>query len=61
MGFSIWRRNGYAFQTERFGYNIKVVLPVLLFVVTVIVAKNDYFGKGKWFCIAGTAGCENNL
>lgn len=24
-----------------------------MFVVIVIIAKNDYFGKGKWFCIAG--------
>lgn len=32
-----------------------IILPVLLFVVTVIVAKNDYFGRRKWFCIAGAA------
>lgn len=32
-----------------------ILLPVLLFVATVTNAKNNYFGKGKWFCILGTA------
>lgn len=32
-----------------------ILLPALLFIVTVTVAKNDYFGKGKWLCIAGAA------
>lgn len=32
-----------------------IILPVLLLVITVIVAKNDYFGKGKWLCIVGAA------
>ena len=32
-----------------------ILLPVLLFVATVTIAKNDYFGKGKWFCILGAA------
>ncbi len=32
-----------------------ILLPVLLFVATVTIAKNNYFGKGKWFCILGAA------
>lgn len=32
-----------------------ILLPALLFVVSVTVAKNDYFGKGKWLCIVGAA------
>lgn len=32
-----------------------VLLPALLFLATVTVAKNDYFGKGKWLCIVGAA------
>lgn len=32
-----------------------IILPVLLFGVTVTVAKNDYFGKGKWICVIGAA------
>lgn len=31
------------------------ILPALLFFVTVTVAKNDYFGKGNWLCVAGAA------
>lgn len=32
-----------------------ILLPALLFIVTVIIAKNDYFGKGKWLCVIGAA------
>ena len=32
-----------------------ILLPALLFDITAIVAKNDYFGKGKWSCIVGAA------
>lgn len=32
-----------------------ILLPAFLFVVTVTVAKNNYFGKGKWLCVIGAA------
>ena len=32
-----------------------LVLPLLLMTGTIIVAKNDYWGRGKWWCIAGAA------
>lgn len=32
-----------------------ILLPLLLFVSTVTVAKNDYWGKGNWFCVMGAA------
>ena len=32
-----------------------LVLPLLLMTGTIIVAKNDYWGRGKWLCIAGAA------
>lgn len=32
-----------------------IVLPLLLMMGTIIVAKNDYWGRGKWLCIAGAA------
>ena len=32
-----------------------IILPVILFGVTVTAAKNDYFGKGKWICVIGAA------
>lgn len=32
-----------------------MLLPALLFTVTVAVAKNDYFGRGNWFCVLGAA------
>ena len=32
-----------------------IVLPFLLLVATVTVAKNDYWGKGNWFCVVGAA------
>ena len=32
-----------------------IVLPLILLSGTVIVAKNDYFGKGNWFCILAAA------
>ena len=28
-----------------------ILLPLILFSGTVIVAKNNYFGKGNWFCV----------
>lgn len=28
-----------------------ILLPILLLVSTVTVAKNDYWGKGNWFCV----------
>lgn len=28
-----------------------ILLPMLLLVGTIIVAKNDYWGKGNWFCV----------
>ncbi|MBR6524886.1 MAG: helix-turn-helix domain-containing protein [Clostridia bacterium] len=32
-----------------------ILLPLLLLVSTVTVAKNDYWGKGNWFCVLGAA------
>ena len=32
-----------------------ILLPFLLLVSTVTVAKNDYWGKGNWFCVIGAA------
>ena len=32
-----------------------LVLPLLLLVSTIIVAKNNYWGKGNWFCVIGAA------
>ena len=32
-----------------------IVLPLLLMMGTIIAAKNDYWGGGKWLCIAGVA------
>ena len=32
-----------------------MLLPIFLFVVTVIVAKNNFWGKGNWFCVAFAA------
>lgn len=32
-----------------------IVLPLLLMMGTIIAAKNDYWGRGKWLCIAGAA------
>lgn len=32
-----------------------ILLPVFLFILTVTVAKNNYFGKGKWLCVIGAA------
>lgn len=32
-----------------------ILLPALLLFITVTVAKNDYFGKGKWLCVPGAA------
>jgi len=32
-----------------------IILPFLLLVSTIIVAKNDYWGKGNWLCVIGAA------
>lgn len=32
-----------------------LVLPLLLLVSTIIVAKNNYWGNGNWFCVIGAA------
>ena len=32
-----------------------ILLPLLLLVSTLIVAKNNYWGKGNWFCVIGAA------
>lgn len=32
-----------------------VLLPLLLLAVTITAAKDDYWGKGNWFCVAGAA------
>ena len=32
-----------------------ILLPSLLLVTTVTIAKNDYLGKGNWFCVLGAA------
>ena len=32
-----------------------VLLPLLLLTATVTVAKNNYWGKGNWFCVIGAA------
>lgn len=29
----------------------RILLPFLLLILTVTVAKNDYWGKGNWFCV----------
>ena len=34
---------------------IIIILPLLLMTGTIIVAKNDYWGRGKWLCIVGAA------
>ena len=42
--------------TEELGVIFRwILLPLLLFVSTVIVAKNDYFGKGNWLCVPAAA------
>lgn len=33
----------------------RILFPFLLLVLTVTVAKNDYWGKGNWFCVIGAA------
>lgn len=43
-------------MTDTLGIILRwILLPTLLLVVTVIVAKNDYFGKRKWLCAIGAA------
>ena len=32
-----------------------ILLPLLLLVSTLTVAKNNYWGKGNWFCVIGAA------
>ena len=32
-----------------------IMLPLLLLVSTITVAKNNYWGKGKWLCVLGAA------
>lgn len=32
-----------------------ILLPLLLLAGTIIVAKNDYWGNGKWICVIGAA------
>ncbi len=32
-----------------------ILLPLLLFVSTVTVARHNYWGKGNWFCVLGAA------
>ena len=32
-----------------------ILLPLLLFISTVSIANNDYWGKGNWFCVLGAA------
>ena len=32
-----------------------ILLPLLLLVSTITVAKNDYWSKGNWFCVLGAA------
>lgn len=32
-----------------------ILLPLLLLTATITVAKNDYWGKGNWLCVAGAA------
>ena len=53
--FAIWavamivvlQTNGYT--TSNFGVVFRwLILPLFLLISTVIVAKNDYWGKGKW-------------
>lgn len=33
----------------------RILLPSFLLVTTVTVSRNDYWGKGKWFCVLGAA------
>ena len=49
-----WNING----PEATGLNITfrfVLLPILLLMSTAIVTKNDYLGRGNWFCVFGAA------
>lgn len=32
-----------------------ILLPLFLLVSTITVSKNNYWGKGKWFCVIGAA------
>ena len=32
-----------------------VLLPLLLFITTLLIAKNNYWGKGNWVCVAPAA------
>lgn len=32
-----------------------ILLPLLLLTVTITVAKNDWWGRGNWFCVVGAA------
>lgn len=32
-----------------------ILLPLLLLISAVTIAKNDYWGKGNWFCVLGAA------
>ena len=32
-----------------------LVLPLLLMTGTIIIAKNDFWGRGKWWCVVGAA------
>lgn len=32
-----------------------ILLPLLLLTLTIAVGKNDYWGRGNWFCVAGAA------
>lgn len=50
----LWQTKGFAAS----GLDIIfrwILLPLLLLVSTVTVAKNDYWGNGNWFCVIGAA------
>lgn len=50
----VWMTTGD--MTARFDTVFRwAILPLFLLVCTVIVAKNDYWGKGKWLCVLASA------
>lgn len=50
----VWQTNGYT--TLRFDLVFRwLLLPLFLLVLTVTVAKNDYWGKGNWLCVIAAA------
>lgn len=59
--FIVWLVAMFVFWQIRYvpeGFNITLrwaILPLLLLILSVIVGKNNYWGKGNWLCVAGAA------